>query len=412
MVQQLKLPEGNLLQSTLPADSNKLQVAALFAGIGGIETGLHRAGHETVFFCEVDPAAQAVLKAHFPECTVYPDVTKLGRLPEVDLITAGFPCQDLSQAGGKTGIGGDKSGLVVNLFRLLSERNTEKPPKWLLFENVSYMLSLDSGRAMSFLTESLESLGYTWAYRIVDARSFGVPQRRPRVLLLASRTEDPREVLFADEYGSLPVEDRLYHVEPHFWYGFYWTEGFRGVGWAESAVPPIKGGSGLGIPSPPAVWIPETGLIGTIDIRDAERLQGLPVDWTEAAIASSGIKKSARWKVIGNAVCAPVAQWIGERLKSPATPVSTWKKRTGTDKWPKAAWGNKGSVYEVDASMWPISTPYRHLSDFLEYPLKPLSYKATAGYYQRALKCPYRLSDWFLDDVKKHLDKMQKSRDV
>ncbi len=94
--------------------------------------------------------------------------------------------------------------------------------------------------------------------------------------------------------------------------GFYWTEGVRGLGWAVDAVPTLKGGSTIGIPSPPAIWMPD-GEIVVPEIRDAERLQGFDADWTEPAAATSR-RKGARWKLVGNAVSVPVARWVGERL--------------------------------------------------------------------------------------------------
>src|SRR5437879_2341375 len=160
-----------------------LTVAGLFAGIGGIELGLHRAGHETALLCEIDPAASAVLKMRFPGVRLEPDITKLSTLPEVDVIAAGFPCQDLSQAGRTAGISGSRSGLVGKVFELIS--NATRKPRWLLLENVPFMLQLDAGQAMRYVTDELERLGFMWAYRVVDARAFGLPQRRLRVILLA-----------------------------------------------------------------------------------------------------------------------------------------------------------------------------------------------------------------------------------
>src|SRR6202011_4718070 len=107
--------------------------------------------------------------------------------------------------------------------------------------------------------------------------------------LLASRTEDPRPVLLDEDAGEAErnlLEDSVC--------GFYWTEGLRGLGWAVDAVPTLKGGSGIGIPSPPAMW--RKGLripLHTPDIRDAERLQGFPVDWT--AVAPEQGRKGTRW---------------------------------------------------------------------------------------------------------------------
>ena len=89
-----------------------LRVAGLFAGIGGIESGLDAAGHETSLLCELDPWALEVLGREFPDCQKHPDITTLSGLPKVDLVTAGFPCQDLSLSGTRAGLGDTRSGLV------------------------------------------------------------------------------------------------------------------------------------------------------------------------------------------------------------------------------------------------------------------------------------------------------------
>lgn len=148
-----------------------LRVAGLFAGVGGIEQGPHRAGHQSILLNEIEPGAQAVLRARFPGIDLTGDVCDLRSLPDVNLVAAGFPCQDLSQAGRTIGIGGSRSGLVGQVFRLLETAD----PRWLLLENVPFMLQLERGRAMQHLTTELGRLGFRWAYRVVDARSFGMP---------------------------------------------------------------------------------------------------------------------------------------------------------------------------------------------------------------------------------------------
>src|SRR5262245_59083741 len=127
-----------------------LSNAALFAGIGGIELGLSTGTGKIALFCECLLAAQRVLSAGFDGVPIFDDVAELPELPEVDVVTAGFPCQDLSQAGRTAGIRGDESGLVEHVFRLLD--TPARPPTWLLLENVPFMLSLDKGRAMHWLT--------------------------------------------------------------------------------------------------------------------------------------------------------------------------------------------------------------------------------------------------------------------
>jgi DNA-cytosine methyltransferase len=183
---------------TISAKRPPLRVAGLFAGIGGVEYGLAAAGHDTTLRCEIDDAAGAVLSAHYPDVPLVPDVRDVRNVSGIDLLAAGFPCQDLSQAGRTAGINGKKSGLVGEVLRLVRDFD----PRWLLLENVPFMLALDGGRGMLYLTTWLSNLGFRWAYRVVDTRAFGLPQRRQRVLLLASRSEDPRNVLFADDAGA------------------------------------------------------------------------------------------------------------------------------------------------------------------------------------------------------------------
>lgn len=377
-----------------------LRVAGLFAGVGGIERGLEKAGFESRLLCEWDPAAQRVLTEHFPDVALWSDITELPELPEVDVLAAGFPCQDLSQAGRTAGIGGSRSGLVEHVFRLID--GAKAPPRWLMLENVPFMLSLDRGCAMGWLTSMLEARGFSWAYRVVDSRAFGLPQRRQRVLLLASRQEDPRGRLLNQDAGEDETTDRSGLA-----CGFYWTEGLRGLGWAVDAVPTLKGGSTIGIPSPPAIWRSGTSSLVTPDLRDAERLQGFPADWTKSADATPGRRRTDRWKLVGNAVSVPVARWLGERITTDESYDNGRDHRLGAEsRWPRAAWGRDGERFAVDVSMWPVSYPRQHLHDFLQFPTRPLSARATAGFLKRAHKGTLRIPEDLICEAKEHLAAM------
>ncbi|MFI6227192.1 DNA cytosine methyltransferase [Micromonospora echinospora] len=385
---------------------DSFRVAGLFAGIGGIETGLrHALGDqlETVLLCESWEPAQQVLKAHFPEVELHEDVATLKDLPaQVDLVAAGFPCTDLSQAGRTAGIGGKQSGLVTHLFevlRLVDGRGDQLP--WLLIENVPNMLALDRGKAMAYLVKELDSLGYRWAYRVVDSRFTGVPQRRRRVLLLASPTEDPRAVLFADDSEGLDEEGL--HEDA---FGFYWTEGRGGLGWARDATPTFKGGSTVGIPSPPAVWLPDEkpGRKVVIPcIEDGEALQGFERGWTQAA--DLGRRNGPRWKLVGNAVTVGVAQWAAERLLSPGTfdrPSTEWS-RMGA--WPTAAWGEGEKIWKVDVSEFPRLAPYTHLRELIDVDkASPLSHRAASGFWRRLQEGNLGRYPGFRIDVAEHVD--------
>jgi len=379
--------------------TTELTSAGLFAGIGGIEVGLEEAGFRTELLCEIDPDASAVLQSRFPNVQLASDVRQVMSLPKVDVLAAGFPCQDLSQAGKKAGIGGTQSGLVGEVFRLCRSRRSK--PKWLVLENVSYMLRLDRGRAMTELVRELDDLGFQWGYRVVDARAFGIPQRRQRVLFVASATEDVRGVLFSDE-GGAGYDDAIGSVDPASAYGFYWTEGLRGLGWAKDAVPTVKGGSRLGIPSPPAVWLPDKGVFGTPSIEDAERLQGFKPGWTEPAVAAGG-RRGGRWRLIGNAVCVPMATWLGRRLVQPGDVVAPDRPLWAGDRWPTAAWGAKGEAFAVDATMNPGAADFK-LRTFLQDPLQPLTVKAAGGFLSRARRGKLRFADGFLDDLEGYIE--------
>jgi DNA (cytosine-5)-methyltransferase 1 len=377
-------------------------VAGLFAGIGGIERGLECAGGHAELLCETWEPANAVLRERFPGVPLVGDVRDLRSLPKVDVVTAGFPCTDLSQAGQTRGIQGEASGLVGEVFRLLRR---DKVPT-LLLENVRNMLVLDGGEAMRYLVEELEEVGYRWAYRLVDSRFTGTPQRRQRVIFVASREIDPRGVLFADD-ASEPTPDRY----DDGCYGFYWTEGLRGLGWAKDAVPTLKGGSSIGIPSPPGVWAPMNELgrrLVVPSVEEAELLQGFPRGWTAPAELVTS-RRGTRWKLVGNAVTVGVSTWIGRRLAAPGDPFLEGAAIQAGDRWPKAAFGAAGKAWGVDVSMWPTHEPYRHLADVVDLgSASPVSARGAAGFLSRAERGSLRFVDGFLEDVAEHVRFMNK----
>jgi DNA (cytosine-5)-methyltransferase 1 len=268
---------------------------------------------------------------------------------------------------------------------------------WLLIENVPFMLQLAQGEALEVIVSALEHLGYRWAYRVVDSRAFGLPQRRRRVYMLASLVGDPRNVLFADEAGQRAEPSKEAWRDAAC--GFYWTEGLRGLGWAFDAVPTLKGGSTVGIPSPPAIVLPD-GRIVTPDVRDAERLQGFAADWT--APAEEVERPGYRWKLIGNAVTVDVAEWIGERLASPGEYDEILDLPMAQGRiWPSAGWNmGSGRMTCPRVSEWPFVRARPALADFLQYPVKPLSGRAAKGFYERASRGRLRFPPGFLDVVR------------
>jgi len=214
-----------------------VRFGSLFAGVGGFDLGLERAGMEPVWQVEIDRFNQRVLTTHWPEVQHFKDVRDVGKaeLASVDLISGGFPCQDLSVAGNRAGLAGERSGLFHEFARIVGEL----APRWVLIENVPGLLSswtpiepppfeiptrdfgseeearkwadsvegqwdVEETSDLETVTATLGELGYWWAYRIFDSQYFGVAQRRCRVFIVGhSRNRAyPAKVLFEPE--SLP----------------------------------------------------------------------------------------------------------------------------------------------------------------------------------------------------------------
>lgn len=157
-------------------------VGELFAGIGGFGLGLERAGARVAWQVEINEQARGVLARHWPGVARHEDVREVGAgtLEAVDVVAGGFPCQDLSIAGRRAGLGGERSGLWWEFHRIVSELR----PRWVFAENVPGLLSSNGGRDMGTVLGSLAQLGYGYAYRVLDARFFGLAQRRARVLIV------------------------------------------------------------------------------------------------------------------------------------------------------------------------------------------------------------------------------------
>jgi len=180
-----------------------MKFVSLFSGIGGFDLAFERAGMECVSVCEIDKNAQAILRRHFPKAELFDDVRKVGIATHgrksIDVICGGFPCQDLSVAGKRAGLAGERSGLWFEFARIIDELE----PSWVVIENVPGLLSSDKGRDFAIIIQWLAQRGYGVVWRVLDAQYFGVPQRRRRVFIVASfGNGSAAEVLFERESGT------------------------------------------------------------------------------------------------------------------------------------------------------------------------------------------------------------------
>jgi|SRR4051812_31112900 DNA (cytosine-5)-methyltransferase 1 len=168
---------------------SKLAVLDLFSGIGGWSLGLERTGgFRTAAFCEIDPYCRRVLAKHWPEIPCYDDVRTLDRARldadriRVDVIAAGFPCQDISLAGSGAGIEGSRSGLWREIARLAGELR----PRYVLLENVAALL----GRGMGRVLGDMAAIGYDCCWNCIPASALGAPHRRDRIWIVAYPDRD------------------------------------------------------------------------------------------------------------------------------------------------------------------------------------------------------------------------------
>lgn len=153
-------------------------IGSLFSGIGGIEKGLESAGlGTTVWQCEIDPFCREVLAKHWPTATRYDNIMELHNPPKVDILCGGFPCQDLSHAGKRAGLEGDRSGLWKEFLRIIGETS----PTWVVIENVHHAW----GNWVPTVRGDLASIGYSSVSIRLSASEIGADHERRRVFVIA-----------------------------------------------------------------------------------------------------------------------------------------------------------------------------------------------------------------------------------
>jgi DNA-cytosine methyltransferase len=295
-----------------------MNVGSTFSGVGGFDLGLERAGMSVVWQAEIDEWCRRVLRGHWPNAAIFtdvrdvsgallhkgrgaapgrpaePDESKCERgLETVDLLRGGFPCQDLSVAGKRAGFKGERSSLFFEFARIADDLK----PRWIVLENVAGLLSSAEGRDFGILLSTLAELGYGCAWRLVDARFFGVPQRRRRVFIvgcLGDNGERAVRALGAGSEGDLKASECSWQGNTESLKGgsngssvviteptakclttsnqrldsetesfvvesqtvtsaFYSTGGSQGFARTDDTCPTLKVGSSFGIGSPPAV---------------------------------------------------------------------------------------------------------------------------------------------------------------
>jgi DNA (cytosine-5)-methyltransferase 1 len=253
-------------------------VLDLFSGIGGFSLGLERAGMTTVAFCEIDPFCRRVLAKHWPGVPIYDDVRGVtaARLAAdgigVDVICGGFPCQDISSAGAKVGIGGERSGLWREYARIIGEVR----PRYVVVENVAALLA----RGMGDVLGDLAALGYDAEWHCIPASAIGAPHGRDRLWIVG----------YPDGYG----EPRC-SVDAK-------------ASWCSPDVADAKLGLG-----PLGVYLARIGRAGELDATNS--WHGEPQDQSDFLGVDDGFPaRLDRLRALGNAVVPQIPEMIGRAI--------------------------------------------------------------------------------------------------
>jgi DNA-cytosine methyltransferase len=300
-----------------------LKVFSAFSGVGGLDLPFHADKRfKVIGHCEIDKWASAVLKYQFVTPN-YGDITKLGhrmgpRLPEFDLLVAGFPCTDISFQGTQKGFAGVKSSLFKALVPII---HTHKP-KFVLLENVEALLSSKFAMEFSYVIKSLNDQGYNVSYDVFDSSDYGVAQQRRRVLILATRADvgqyesnslyaeierrkikdNKRKVIKPSNMVSWSRSTRDHHIDHR----------IREDSLANTLTTG-KGCNGFSTGN----FIVDGMSLRLLKPTECEALMGWPADWTKFGMVKDMVtlmSDTQRFRMIGNGVVSNIVEPVRELI--------------------------------------------------------------------------------------------------
>jgi len=345
-----------------------MRYGSVCSGVEAASVAWEPLGWEPVFFSEIEPFPSTVLEHHWPSVPNHGDMTKFEdwgyERGSIDVLVGGTPCQSFSIAGLRGGLGDDRGNLALTYCRMVDRLR----PRWFVWENVPGVLSSNGGRDFSSIISAMAELGYSIAWRVLDAQNFGVAQRRRRVFLVGCSTgdwRDPAQVLFERGCGAGDFEASKKAREEN-------TNRVakcltaRGAGGQNldsetanfvvhaSDVAPAITSSGppysrtgnqrvecdalVAVHQNASGEIRQSGVSYTLNTNsnasgrnaplvmqsavrrltptEAERLQGFPDGHTDIGWKGKPTPDSHRYKAMGNSMAVPVMRWIGERINN------------------------------------------------------------------------------------------------
>lgn len=317
----------------MTVDKEKMTLASFFAGVGGIELGFEQTNHfQTIYANEFNKNARITYSSNFDEVSLDArDIQEVEStdVPDVDVITGGFPCQAFSIAGYRKGFEDERGNTFFELLRIIQA----KQPRVIFIENVKNLVGHDQGKTFKIIREALALNGYFISWRVLNSTEYGnTPQNRERIYIVGFRD---RESFHNFEFPEeIPLETQLediidYHKEKD--EVFYYREGKQpfykrleeGITSDDSVyqwrrqyvrenksqvVPTLTANMGTGGHNVPIVPTPSG--IRKLTPRETFNAQGFPSDYVLPEIANSHLYMQA-----GNSVVVPVVQRIAEKIQ-------------------------------------------------------------------------------------------------
>ena len=329
-----------------------MRYLSVCSGIEAASVAWEPLGWTPVAFAEIEKFPSKVLAHHYPGVANLGDMTRFREWDiergAVDVLVGGTPCQSFSVAGLRKGLDDPRGNLALTFIAMVDHYR----PEWVIWENVPGVLSSSGGRDFGSFLGALGQLGYGFAYRVLDAQYFGVPQRRRRVFVVAHSSGDSRraaEILFEPESlrGDSPKTQS--QEEGRFWNGSTITQTLDAVlhkgqmmpeknrfpvvttgelSFSHTNVTSTEIAQYVTLITPSAIVLDhikkmnmstvktKTASLLPVGLRkltptECERLQGFPDGYTDIM---PNTPDSPRYKALGNSMAVPVMRWIGSRI--------------------------------------------------------------------------------------------------
>lgn len=290
------------------------------SGIEAATVAWETLGWKAIAYSDIDPFCQALLSHYYPKVPLYGDFTQIDAKEfnnqSVDLLVGGTPCQSFSVAGLRGGLDDDRGNLSLEFFKLAQRTK----PKWIIWENVPGVLTSNGGRDFQSIISAMDELGYGYAWRILNAQYFGVPQRRRRIFLIGYLGDwrPPTAVLFDKEglRGNLgkSKESKPNHFGPNI---KDFTENIRELsfdGYNYNLNGIVCGTLSTNSSHNRNLICSSDNTIRRLTPVECERLQGFPDNYTAIPYKNQVASNVHRYKALGNSMAVPVMRWIGERI--------------------------------------------------------------------------------------------------